>query len=147
MSIVGQMLDGAPLHLRPVYRLARDKIFSLLVVSASFGVELSLFELGRPQIIVIRDDVSVTSASPFLATENLQRELGQCELVTIFRGEPEALQVLDVATYVSIFATSAAIIETVPERAEAWADYISNVNAGDMHVQVYEASPSVLHYG
>ena len=138
MNLASEALECAPLHLRPIYRLAREGIFSLIVVSVSGGVELSCFRENRPTILVVRDDASADAASPFLARENMQRNLAQCELVEIFTAKPEPLQVLDVASYVSIFATDAAIIETLPARSDEWVRYASEVNAGDMHITLYK---------
>lgn len=143
MTVPREALERAPVRLRPLYRLSRDHLFTLTVVSATIGVEYSSYEHERPAILVVQDDIAAGEPSPFLERENTQRVLAQCELVAIFKGASEPLQVSDLAMYAAAHACDVALIETTEDRADGWVKYASAANAGDMHITVYEAPPQL----
>ncbi|MGA0603527.1 hypothetical protein ACO2Q3_22660 [Caulobacter sp. KR2-114] len=120
-------IQGAPLHLRPIWAAVRDHgVDHILVMQGCEPFRLP--NRRHPLLMLIGDDMYVSRGPAGFPRKALRRAVSNCDAALIVAGKPDPEEYQGAATFAALSRLSVAIVETRPEHADDWVTFLRSAN-------------------
>ncbi|MGA0601773.1 hypothetical protein ACO2Q3_13790 [Caulobacter sp. KR2-114] len=120
-------MQGAPLHLRPIWAAVRDHgVDHILVIQGCEPFRLP--NRRHPLVMLIGDDLQASRGPAGFPRKALGRAVSGCDAALIVAGKPDPEEYAGAASFAAFGRLSVAIVETRPQHANEWATFLRTAN-------------------